>query len=150
MDNNDNDQKIFSTTYPIVRIDKDSLKKAIKEKKIDLIKSALEQIPNFIQGATSLLETIKELSTSNDNSQKQYIDSCNLLIESLRTEIGKDISQETKNKYINDIKEILEKISQKDTENKNFLKDMAKIGGTVILIGISLFLGKNYLDNHPL
>ena len=150
MGNKNNNDKLFSQTYPIVKVDKDVLNKQIKEKQFDLIKSKLEQLPNFIQGAISVLETIKELSPSNNNSQKQYFEACNSVIESFKKEIDKDISQEQKDKYFAQTKEILEKMSQKDTENKNFILKMCAICGGVLLAGTGLFLGKNYLDNHPL
>ncbi len=145
MDNDNNEEK--TKEYPIVKVDKDSLKKAIIEKKFDLIKHKLEQVPNFVQGATSLLETIKTDITSNDNSMKQYVQNCSLLIEALKTEIGKDISQDTKNKYINDIKEILDKIYQKDTENKNWLLGMFAIGGALLIGGIKLLSAWNNSDD---
>ena len=140
MDNDNNKEELFSQTYPIVKVNKDVLNKYIKEKQFDLLKSALEQFPNFISGATSVLETIKELNSSNDKSQKHFFDICNSVIESLKKEMEKDISQEQKDKYFAQIKVIVDKISEKDSENKNFILKMCVIGGAVLLAGVRIFL----------
>ena len=103
----------------------------------EVAKKAIEQFPEFASTAKELLveykSTIDKGMESNDKSVKSYYDVCNTIINSLKNELEKDnLSFEEKKYVIEQMKEIADKVDQKDTENKRF------IGGMILAFGTAL------------
>ena len=113
---------------------------------------ALESIPAFVDIAKEALSSYKEiLSTecsSNDKSIENYYLACHKIIDALSTLLSNDdLSFDEKREVIKYIMTIEQKMSQKDSENKEFIKnesEKARFGIRAIVVGLA-FLGLSAL-----
>ena len=92
----------------------------------EIAKNILKQIPEFTKLATGIVDNYKEIiinhSKSNDESMKAYFSACNKILSSLEKELNKKfISPKRKEKIIDKMIEIADKMDRKDTENKHMI-----------------------------
>lgn len=104
----------------------------------EVAKKALEQFPFFAETTKAMMLEYKEVITEgikkNDESVQNVYNSYNILLNALQNELNKDeLTFEDKKYIIEQMKDISDKINEKDTENKKFL-----IGMTAI-IGVAAF-----------
>lgn len=109
----------------------------------EVAKKALEQFPEFSKISKEILsgykDTLDRCMEANNTSIKAVYDNCNAIIFSLQKELEReDLSFEEKSYIIEQMKIVADMIAKKDTENKNWIKEMAIIGGSILLGGIAL------------
>ena len=117
----------------------------------EVAKKALEQFPEFSKTTSEMLheykDTLDKSFSSNDESIRAVYDTYNAIIASLQKELDRDnISFEEKKYIIEQMKEISDKISVKDTENKKWLASMAALFSVTLLglaAGLAAALGAN-------
>ncbi|WEV52508.1 hypothetical protein [Bifidobacterium sp. ESL0704] len=118
--------------------------------------SALKQFPEFTKTSIEIMKSAKELQSKSldDNSQsvEAFYTGCNAVIDQLNADLTKgDMSDEQRDKYIAAMMTVLQMMSDKDSQNKQFLLNMIKIiGGTAVLaiggIAASIY-GKGAIEN---
>lgn len=104
----------------------------------EVAKAAISQFPEFSITVKSIMVDYKEeLETAlknNDDSVKAYYDVCKSILNSLDRMLDNDeLSYEEKMQIIDKMQEVQKMMSNKDTENKKFLRDMATIAGLVVV-----------------
>ena len=117
----------------------------------DVAKEALEQFPEFSSTMQEMLheykDTLEKGMISNDKSVQAFYTQCNAIIASLQKELDKDdLSFEGKKYIIEQMKDVANMTSQKDTENKKWLAGIACIAGTVVaglITALASVLGSN-------
>lgn len=117
----------------------------------EVAKKALEQFPEFAKTTSEMLheykDTLDKSFSSNDESIRTVYDAYNSIIASLQKELDKENIPFEERKYIiEQMKEIADKISDKDTENKRWLATMCAIAGiaiTGLAAGLAAALGAN-------
>lgn len=104
---------------------------------------ALEQFPEFSKTVLELAKeykaTIEKSLDTNLESTKACYSVCNAVIESIQKQLdNSNLSFEERKYYIEQMKEIAQIASQKDSENKTFLWKVLGVaaGATVVLGGI--------------
>ena len=110
----------------------------------EVAKKALEQFPEFANTTKEMLSEYKESLDkgleSNNESVKAVYDTYNAIIAPLQKELeNENLTFEQKKYIIEQMKDVAEKVDQKDTENKRFIAGMATlativVGGTVAVL----------------
>lgn len=103
----------------------------------ELVKAAMEKFPEYREMAQQLVseykETLDKLTMSNEESMKQLYATCNSIISSLQEELKSDnITSSDRERIENKMIEIAHLLSEKDTDNKNFLANIAMAAGYTI------------------
>ena len=139
-----------------------SFREVSKEKIVDFISmipnmdkdvaiSIINQFPAYTEFATTSITVLKDMCDmalkNNESSQKDAIAAFRKTLDDFGEILKKDNISPEERKYItNGMLLIADKISEKDTENKNFLLDVLKYGtsilGGAIIIGATI-LGIN-------
>ena len=107
--------------------------------------SVISQLPDFARTATVMVAQMNHmcdcLLESNKLSHKEAIDGYKTILNNLSKLLEKEyVTQEEQRWVIERMIEVGDRISQKDTENKQFLAAMFGIGaGIVGLVGLGLF-----------
>lgn len=117
----------------------------------EVAKKALDQFPEFSKTTSEMLheykDTLDKSFSSNDESIHTVYDAYNSVITSLQKELERgDISFDEKKYIIEQMKEIADKISIKDTENKKWLASMSALFGFTLAgfaFGLAAVLGAN-------
>lgn len=122
--------------------DMGNLIKMVSEVESDVLEKAINEFKDFDKFAKDVLINIDKIINSNDLSTKSYYKSCDDMLNMLRNLAEKDnCSFEEKKFFIEEMHKILSAKSEKDTENKNFLKGAFKVVGVVGLVAVGLLLG---------
>lgn len=117
----------------------------------ELAIAIINQFPAYTEFATTSISVLKDMCDmalkNNESSQKDAIAAYRKILDDFGELLKKDnISQEERKDITNGMLLIADKISEKDTENKNFLLDVLKYGtsilGGAIVIGAAI-LGVN-------
>lgn len=117
----------------------------------ELAIAIINQFPAYTEFATTSISVLKDMCDmalkNNESSQKDAIAAYRKTLDDFGELLKKDnISQEERKDITNGMLLIADKISEKDTENKNFLLDVLKYGtsilGGAIVIGAAI-LGVN-------
>lgn len=103
----------------------------------EVAKKALEQFPEFSKTISDMLKDYKDTldkgMADNKESVQNYYDMCKSTIEVLQGMLkNEDLSFEEKKYIIEQIKDIQEKVSEKDSENKRFIAAVLAIGAIVV------------------
>lgn len=106
--------------------------------------SIINQFPVYGELATKMVAELTDLCNNalkeNSLSQKESIEAYKIVLSQLGELLKKDaISAEERSDITNKMIMIADKIAAKDSENKEFLGNIIKYGGSVI--GGALFLG---------
>lgn len=105
----------------------------------EVVKKALEQIPNFTSSALDIVNNYKEISLnileSNEETVRERIKTCIRRMDTLEEILKKgDLSFEQEKDILNEMNNVSYEMGQIDKENKIFhLKIIAEVG--VILLG---------------
>lgn len=99
---------------------------------------ALKQFPELAKLMSGSLkeysEAAKKALDSNDKSQQKAIDSIDKLTDTLAKELEKEnLSDEERERIIEHMMTLVKMASEKDSENKEFLFNMAKLGALTLL-----------------
>lgn len=110
----------------------------------DVAISIINQFPSYIDSATSMIQQYKSMCdnaiTANKDSQMEAISAYRKILDDLGGLLKKEnITTEERSEITNQMIEIADKISAKDTEHKDMIKTVLKYGGS--LITGALFLG---------
>ena len=113
----------------------------------EIIKKAIEQIPEFAELIREMInhqkETVEKAMKSNDESMKNCFDAWNRAINILEKELeNENLSFDERMEIIEKIMECNKMIDQKDSENKAFLADVVKkvVGGVFMTVAVVLAL----------
>ena len=90
--------------------------------------AALEQFPEYSKMATQMVdsckETIKDCLDNNSESMNEYYAACNRVLGMLELQLQEtNLTEEAKDKINQNILIVLQMMHNKDTENKEFLKN---------------------------
>lgn len=104
----------------------------------EVAKAAIAQFPEFSNTVKSIVVDYKEeLETvlkNNDDSVKANYDACKSIINSLDKMLDNDeLSHKERMQIIGKMQEVQKTMSNIDSENKKFLRDMAAIAGLVVV-----------------
>ena len=109
----------------------------------EIAKKALEQFPEFTKTMKDMLSEYRNelengLQSNNESVQRVY-DECALITSSLQKLLeNENLSFEEKKTVIEKMTEIARMVSQKDTENKQFVIRMTTIVSAVVVITITV------------
>lgn len=121
----------------------------------EVAKKAIEQFPNFSNTMKEILHEYKEsldrAQEANAESVKSFYDSCDMIINSLQTELEKDNQTFEERKYIIDkMMEVAKMKGDKDSENKKFILTMVVTGvvalGTAATVLLSALGGNTKIE----
>lgn len=116
----------------------------------------INQFPNYVEYTLGVTEQLNKacdrVIQSNEQSQKEVVISYKFVLETIREELKRDdISTERRDELINEMINIADKISFKDTENKKWLqKTFTKVASVIwaaVLLG-AVLLGANAKGNE--
>ena len=115
----------------------------------DVAKRALEQFPNFAETGLAVVKCLKDtletVISSNTESMTAYYAVCQEALASLEAELKReDLTDEGRKLVIDGIMSILSAMSQKDSENKQFLHSIFRgaVGfGMFLLVCLAAALG---------
>lgn len=120
----------------------------------DVALAALAQFPNFVELDRELLscltDIVHESFAQNTHSMAAIQESCSKTIEYCQMRLVQpDISQEERIRLENMMMDVICMMSQKDSENKEFIKELVTkvtrtIGGIVLLAGAALGVATMY------
>lgn len=122
----------------------------------EVAKKALDQFPEYAKSVTEMVKSyqgvIEKSFEKNENSQNAYYNACNQIIEELKRQLADtDITFEEQQTINNEMIQIAQMMSEKDTENKQHLIQMAQKFGVVVLgfaVVIASVLGSNIQINQ--
>ncbi len=117
----------------------------------DVAKKVLEQFPQYSSTIKEILfeyqKSLDKVSESNKTSVQSYYNSCHSIIETLQKLLDKeDLSFEQRQYICDKMVEVTDKMSQKDSENKNFLLKIGELGAlvaSVAFVVVGSVLGVN-------
>lgn len=123
----------------------------------EVAKKAIEQFPQFTKMALEALEDYKHVLDQaldqNSATSKQCYDIYNSILSTLRSLVSQEnIPFEEKKFYVEQMNEIAQMASAKDTENKSFIWKILGAAATVCLIALAIggtLLGGNSGFNLP-
>lgn len=122
----------------------------------DVAAAILNQLSLFTESVAHMVaqlnETCEKILKSNDASQKEAVDAYKKILDDLSGMLKEEcISFEEKQKIIDTMIDIADRISAKDSENKQFLGKVFKCIGTAVglvsLFAIAAIVGKSESDN---
>lgn len=113
----------------------------------------IEQYPTFVKLSESIIGQLNKMCEvaleKNEESQKVVIEAYKQILDELSNQLhikGKDLSKEECERIIEQMVEIADKISIKDTENKAFIDKLVKYStgfAIVIIVFGAVILGVN-------
>ena len=111
----------------------------------EVAKAALAQFPEFSKSVKDMLSDISAQITrvmdSEDESQKMFFDSSNKIIDALTSLLDKEgLDKEERFFVIDSLKDIQDKLYQKDTENKKFKGVGIGALVTVFMAGVGVLI----------
>ena len=123
----------------------------------EVAKKALEQFPEFKQLTLELVNhyeaMIGRILKSNDESVKSFYDACMVVLESLKKELDNpELTVAEKNRIEDRMLDVVQRMSEKDSENKRFLASIAKISGGVVaclVLAVAATLGASMQIKLP-
>lgn len=123
----------------------------------EVAKKAIEQFPQFAKMSLEALEdyrhVMEQALEQNSVNTKQCYDIYNDIISALRSCVSQEnISFEEKKYFIEQMKEIAQMASKKDSENKTFLWKILGIAATLCLVvvaGAGALIGGKFSLNLP-
>ena len=106
----------------------------------EVAKKILEQFPHFSSAIKEMVseckDTLNKIFEANRESVQPYYDACNSILNSLEKQLEiENLSFEGRMCIINKKMEVLTMMNEKDSENKQFLTTMAKIG--LVVVGVA-------------
>lgn len=109
----------------------------------DVAMTIINQFPAYSESALNMVMQLNimcdKLLASNKSSQTDSIEAYKVVLETLREGLQDGaITQEKRDEITRQMIEVADKIAEKDTENKKFLKDLFHKGAYVIM-GVMLF-----------
>lgn len=113
----------------------------------DLAMQIIEQFPSFVDSSKYIMEQLRmnyeSALVSNDKSQKTVLDAYRKMLDDLGEVIKKDnISESERREIIQLMVEIADKMALKDTENKDFIKNLTKyvtkFGYAALVVGAAI------------
>lgn len=113
--------------------------------KPEVAKKALEQFPEFAKMSLEILKDYKDIMNNtidaNSDSSKKCFDIYNEVVNALKSCLEKDdLPFEEKKYYIEKMIEISRMAESKDTENKEFNFNIAKLGTVAVFTALSVSL----------
>jgi len=113
----------------------------------------IEQFPEFRKFASDIVDTLEEEYKStikaNTDSQEEVYNAFRETREILKDELRRsDLTPEERTNIINMIMKLVDMASEKDSENKEFLKDLIKtgaVGAGIVLSAAIIFVGGKIL-----
>ena len=116
--------------------------------------SAIEQFPNYVSMSKDIVDGLITLCDNGMNEITKGTDKCleayRLVLESLRKQLDEPISEENKKKINEQMIDIVNQMSSKDSEKNELIKTIIN-NGQKLLVGIVLVggavLGINYYNN---
>ena len=118
----------------------------------EVAKKALEQFPDFTKTAiaitTDLKDGLEKLVGSNANNMREINAACRSILDSLEAELAReDRSEEERARIIDSMLQVAQLMSEKDTENKAFLREVGKYAAgacLVVVFALAAVLGVGY------
>ena len=107
----------------------------------DIALSAINQFPAYTELAGTMISKMTDMCETalkeNSSSQKGAIDGYLIILNSYSEQIKNDTLTESERKTLNkEMIRIADKLSAKDTENKNFIMSVVKTGGAVLTMAL--------------
>ena len=104
----------------------------------EVAKKALEQIPDLAHAAREMVAQYGDMVSkgldANKESVKPFYEACQQILDSLDRELQKgDLTQEDRDRIIEHMMTVAKMMGEKDQQNKQFIADMVKAGGKVVL-----------------
>ena len=109
----------------------------------EVAKKALEQFPEFAGTVKEILSDYKDsldkgLESGNESIKSVY-DTYSAIIQSLQSELNKDeYSFEERKYFIEQMKDLADKVDQKDSEHKRWIAGMMILAGTVAVAAVTV------------
>ena len=106
----------------------------------EVAKAAINQFPNFKELATEIVTSyerqLSQILQTNESSSQAFYSACQSIIDSLHEQLkDENIDPDEKSRISRDMITVAQMMSDKDTENKNFL---LKIGGIMAAVAVTL------------
>lgn len=103
----------------------------------------IEQFPSYAESANNMIAQLNTMCSNamkeNGESQKEVIEAYKKILDDLGELLKKDaITAEERTQITMQMIDIADRISAKDTENKEFLSGIAKYGGHIIVSALVL------------
>lgn len=120
----------------------------------EVVEKALEQFPEFAKSMMYVLDDIKSVIDKSFEDDKESANQCYALYSRIQTALEKCLDNdnlpfEERKYYIEQMKEIAQMASIKDTEGKRFKWSNINVFGTIAIAAVAItaiILGKNDLD----
>lgn len=105
----------------------------------EVAKKALEQIPDLAAATKEMISQYKDVVAkgleSSNESVKPFYEACKQILDSLDRELQKeDLTQEDRDRIIDQMMAVARMMDEKDQKHKEFVKDVLKIGGQVVMV----------------
>ena len=118
----------------------------------EVAKKALEQFPDFTKTAVAITADLKDgldkLVGSNADNMREINAACRSILDSLEAELAReDRSEEERARIIDSMLQVAQLMSEKDTENKAFLREVGKYAAgacIVVVFALAAVLGVGY------
>ena len=115
----------------------------------EVAKKALEQFPDFTKTAqtitASLKEGLEQLVGSNADNMRDFNGACRSLLDRLETALEReDCAEAERTRIIDAMMQIVRLMSEKDSENKAFLREMGKSAAgacLAVILALAAVLG---------
>ena len=103
----------------------------------------IEQFPSYAESANNMIAQLNTMCSNameeNGESQKEVIEAYKKILDDLGEVLKKDaITAEERTQITKQMIDIADRISAKDTENKEFLSGITKYGGHIIVSALVL------------
>ena len=103
----------------------------------------IEQFPSYAESANNMIAQLNTMCSNamkeNGESQKEVIEAYKKILDDLGELLKKDaITAEERTQITKQMIDIADRISAKDTENKEFLSGITKYGGQIIVSALVL------------
>lgn len=114
---------------------------SLSEMAPEVAKKALEQVPNFVdlskQVIVSLKDSLNSLMEHNSESEAHVYEGYKRVLKAQENRLNQDdgdLTEEEKNSIIQEMTKIVNKMSDKDTEQKTF---NTRVWGTLATVGLT-------------
>lgn len=107
----------------------------------EVAKKALDQFPECAKTASEIVARYKDVAekgiTANEESEKEFYSACNRILDSLEKDLDRGgLTFEERNKITDKMIDVAERMSAKDQESKDFIRQVVFSVAGVAALGI--------------